>query len=67
MFVETSILKIYFIYFMNYTRRTRRNEYYLDVSDFILTDPRQVIPSPRRGTPVSVHPTDVNKNSRLKP
>ena len=52
---------------MNYTRRTRRNEYYLDVSDFILTDPRQVVPSPRRGTPVSVHPTDVKKISRLKP
>lgn len=43
---------------MNYTRRTRRNEYYLDVSDFVLSDARQVIPSPRR-TPIPIHQTDV--------
>ena len=44
---------------MSYTRRTRRNEYYLDVSDYVLSHPRQVIPSPRR-TPIQMHTTDVN-------
>jgi hypothetical protein len=28
---------------MSYTRRTRRNEYYLDVSDFVLSEPRDVM------------------------
>lgn len=44
---------------MSYARRTRRNEYYLDVSDFVLSDPRQVIPSPRR-TPHQMHSNDVS-------
>lgn len=46
---------------MNYARRTRRNDYYLDVSDFVLSDPRQVIPSPRR-TPLQIHTSDVTSN-----
>ena len=44
---------------MSYTRRTRRNEYYLDVSDFVLTDPRQVVPSPRRTPIQQIHGNDV--------
>jgi len=43
---------------MSFTRRTRRNDYYLDVSDFVLSDPRQVVPSPRR-TPVPMYSNDV--------
>lgn len=48
---------------MNFARRTRRNDYYLDVSDFVLSDPRQVIPSPRRTPlqiPHQIHANDVS-------
>lgn len=44
---------------MSYTRRTRRNEYYLDVSDFVLSDPRQVVPSPRRTPIQQMHGNDI--------
>lgn len=50
---------------MNFTRRTRRNDYYLDVSDFVLSDPRQVVPSPRRTPlqmPLQIHANDVSIN-----
>lgn len=44
---------------MSYTRRTRRNDYYLDVSDFVLSDPRQLVPSPRRTPIQQINSNDV--------
>lgn len=51
---------------MSYTRRTRRNEYYLDVSDFVLSDPRQVVPSPRRTPIQQIHASDVTSHSLVE-
>ena len=39
-------------------RRNRPKEQFLDVSDLTLSDPRLVIPSPRR-TPVQTYQNDV--------
>ena len=33
---------------MNQAKRNRRNDYYLDVTEFVLTDHRIMVPSPRR-------------------
>jgi hypothetical protein len=49
---------------MSFSRRTRRNDYYLDVSDFVLSDPRQVAISPRR-TPLQV-PHQIHTNNDVR-
>ncbi len=66
MFVEKAFVKIYFVYFgMNKQRRNRRNDYYLDVAEFVLTDHRFKVPSPRR-SPAQTYLNEVFFNIWLK-
>ena len=43
---------------MNPSKRQRRNDYFLDVTEFVLTDHRYRIPSPKR-SPLQPHPNEV--------